>query len=212
MSTQETMKKKYQFVEVKNERELNALPDGTRLEWVPGYEEHLQYAPIDLKNDCFLRLWHTFRSTKHGGRRVRIEIKATLNRFRHDRDKLRPRVTFKFMMEGKIKYLFRSHVTMRCLTGFAITDPRHWVVDHEDGNTLNDRPSNLQVISQRENCLRSKRYRETRKLSPRAKKLSAEQRQHWMDERRRQLMAIHPDADANDIEFELAIDIQEHFG
>ena len=206
-------KKKYSpFVEVKSLRELNALPDGTRLEWVPGYEGHLQYAPYDLQHDCFLRLWHTFRSKKFGGKRMRTEIKATLNRFRHDCNKLRPRVTFKVCIEGKKKYLFRSHVTMRCLTGFAIADTRHWVVDHEDGNTLNDRPSNLQVISQRENCLRSKRYRETRKLSPRANKLSAEQRQHWMDERRRQLMAMHPDADANDIEFELAIDIQEHFG
>ena len=206
-------KKKYSpFVEVKSLRELNALPDGTRLEWVPGYEGHLQYAPYDLQHDCFMRLWHTFRSKAYGGKRMRKEIKATLNRFRHDRNKLRPRASFIVWMEGKKKHLFRSQLTMRCLTGFAIADPRHWVVDHEDGNTLNDRPSNLQVISQRENCLRSKRYRESNKLSPRAKKLAAEQRQQWMDERRRQLMAIHPDADANDIEFELAIDIQEHFG
>ena len=206
------MKKKYQFVEVKNERELNALPDGTRLEWVPGYEEHLQYAPYDLQHDCFLRLWHTFRSKAYGGKRMRKEIKATLTRFRHDRHKLRPRALFKVFIEGKMMYMFRSRVTMRCLTGFAIADPRHWVVDHEDGNTLNDRPSNLQVISQRENLRRSKRLREYQKLSPRARKLASEQRQHWMDERRRQLIAIYPYADPNDIEFELALDMLEHFG
>ena len=44
--------------------------------------------------------------------------------------------------------------------GFVISDPRHWVVDHIDGNPLNDQPSNLQIISQSENCKRSEKVRE----------------------------------------------------
>ena len=62
--------------------------------------------------------------------------------------------------KGKFKTLFCHKLTMLCLTGFAIADPRHWVVDHIDGNPLNDRPSNLQVISQSENLRRSEEFRE----------------------------------------------------
>ena len=58
------------------------------------------------------------------------------------------------------KILYSHTLTMLCLTGFTIADPRHWVVDHIDGNPLNDRPSNLQVISQSENCRRSEKVRE----------------------------------------------------
>ena len=202
-------KKKREFVAVEGERALHHLPDGTRLEWVPGYEEHLQYATDDIKNDRCLRLWHCFRSKRFGGRRMRYEIKPTLVLFRHDYHALRPRVKFEFRLNGKIQYLYRTHLTMLCIMGFAIADRRHWVIDHINGITVDDRPSNMQVISQAENCRRSKRYRETRKLSPRANKLAADQRRHWMEERRLQLMAIHPDADPSDIAFELALEMQE---
>ena len=59
--------------------------------------------------------------------------------------------------KGKIIHLYCSHLTMLCKTGEPIADPRHWVVDHIDGNPLNDRPKNLQVISQSENCRRSEK-------------------------------------------------------
>ena len=62
--------------------------------------------------------------------------------------------------KDRMKNINCHKLTMLCLTGFAIADPRHWVVDHIDGNPLNDRPSNLQVISQSENCKRSEKVRE----------------------------------------------------
>ena len=80
----------------------------------------------------------------------------------------RRKVYFKF--KGKQHFLLCSCLTMLCLTGFAVADPRHWVVDHIDGDCTNDRPSNLQVISQRENCLRSPRFRENIRLSPKARR------------------------------------------
>ena len=61
--------------------------------------------------------------------------------------------------KGKIINLSCSKLTMLCKTGEPIADPRHRVVDHVDGNPLNDQPSNLQVISQRENCRRSPKVR-----------------------------------------------------
>ena len=98
---------------------------------------------------------------------------------------------------------------MLCLTGFAICDRRHWVIDHKNNNTLDDRPSNLQVITQRENLARSERLKRIMRLSPAERMRQRLKRQAKMQERKLQLMAIHPDADMIDIELELAIEMQE---
>ena len=61
----------------------------------------------------------------------------------------------------RTEHLFCNQLTMLCLTGFAIAEPRRYVVDHIDRDTLNDRPSNLQTISQSENCRRSEVFMQT---------------------------------------------------
>ena len=199
-----TKKKKISpFVEVKTLKELNALPDGTRLEWVPGYEEHLQYAPYDIQHDCFLRLWHTFRSKKYGGKRMRKEIKATLKRYRNNRHKLRPRARFVFKKNGKNTELYRSHMTMRCYTGFEITDPKEYVVDHIDRVTLNDKPSNLRVTTPEENTNSSEVRKFFNTFSPKTKRLIWQARYAWFTKRKRAIMnCMAPFDDVIDFELE----------
>lgn len=200
-------KRKLVFEPVPDERTLQALADGTRLEWVPSWEGALQWAPADLMADRNLRLWHTFRSKTFGGRRIRIELRPSLPVYQ-GRDIQRRRAEFTFRHKGEQIHVLRSNLTMLCETGFSICDRRHWVIDHKNGNTLDDRPSNLQVITQKENCARSERYRMTRRQSPKENKRQREERVAWMQKRKLELMAIHPEADINDIEFELAIELQ----
>ena len=201
-------KRKKVFEAVPDARTLGCLADGTRLEWVPTWEGVLQYAPVDLKEDRNIRIWHTFRSKNFGGRCVRIQLRPNLPVYQ-GRNIQRRRAEFIFRDKGALIHLRRSRLTMLCLTGFAIVDRRHWVIDHKNNNTLDDRPSNLQVITQRENLERSERRKITQRLSPKERKRQREERVAWMNERRRQLMAIHPDADPNDIEFELAVEMLE---
>ncbi len=187
----------------------NGKPCG-KLEWLPTWEGVLMYDPEDLKMDRPVRLWHVVKNNRLGGKKVCYEVKAALRRYRHCSDCLRPRARFSFYHQGKMIDLYRSHVTMLALVGFTIADRRHWVVDHVNGCTLDDRPSNLQVISQKENCRRSKRYLESRPLSPKEQQRRANIRQAWMAERRLVLMNAMPEADAIDIELELAMQMREH--
>ena len=93
---------------------------------------------------------------------------------------------------------------MLCIMGFAIEDRRHWVVDHVNSNTLDDRPSNLRVISQQENSIRSARYRAAHKLNNAERSRQCKARIERMNKLRLHLMAIMPEASKMDIEFEVA--------
>ena len=138
---------------------------------VPGWEGVLYYDPLDFQLDRPLRF---FRRLRH--RRFRADILYQLavstkdstqtDRKRGSNKKPMLRRFINFRHKGKVVNLYCSQLTMLCLTGFAIADPRHHVVDHVNGNCTDDRPSNLQVITQSENLRRSPAVRENNRLSP----------------------------------------------
>lgn len=179
----------------------------SRLEWLPTWEGVLLYDPMDLFYDRPLRLW---RVRLHHGVRLRYELKGSVDK-PIGCNALRPRYQFVFMHKGKDIKLYRSHATLLAWTGFAISDRRHWVIDHIDGNTLNDRSSNLRVISQRENSISSEAYRESQRLSNAEKKRRAQIRIAWKERMRPHVIAsLGPGATAIDVEMELTQLLIEH--
>ena len=202
-------KRKFVFEDVPDERTLTTLKDGTRLEWVPTWEGVLMYAPEDLKMDRPVRIWHviTRKSKRHGVQRIRYELKPRLDSCiykKNNPDNLRPRCRYSFSHHGRKVDLYRYHATLLAYFGFEPVNPRLWVADHYDKNTLNDRISNLSYITQRENIRRSKEYCANQRLCIAERKRRAQIRIAWREQMRPHVIAaLGPGATAIDVEMEL---------
>ncbi len=148
-----------------------------RSEWnklrdVPTWEGVLYYDPEDFKLDrplTFYRRMYCWQLHEEIIYPMRVfKTNTQLSRIKRGSKRkpmYRRYVMFKWQPnllvgKGSTKNLYCHQLTMLCWMGFVISDPRHWVVDHIDGNPLNDRRSNLQIISQSENCKRSEKVRE----------------------------------------------------
>ena len=188
----------------------------SRLEWLPTWEGVLMYDPEDLRQDKPVRIWHviTRKSKRHGVQRLRYELKPSLMIYGNKKcltDCLRPRCVYQFRHKGKLINLYRYHATMLAYFGFVPENPRLWVADHYDNNTLNDRPSNLRYIPQRENLSRSKAREVNQRLSNAERQRRAQIRIAWKERMRPHVIAtIGPGATAIDVEMELTQLLNEH--
>ena len=183
-------------------------PQGTHLEWVPTWEGVLKYCPDDLKNDVPLRFWHCFY---HRGfkRKVCFELAISFNQNQNGKKRCKPRRKIVIKHRGKLLNLQCAQLTYLCVFGFRPVDTRHWVVDHINNNSMDDRPSNLQLISQKENTIRSSKVQEMKNLAPKQKKQFRAERQAKIAELRSHIIAaMGPGATRIDVEVELALQLQ----
>ena len=203
------MKHNHQIEIIETEEQLFHLADGTQLEWVPTWEGILLYAPDDIRNDRPLRLWKVRNPWFNKALPKRYRLSEHIRTNRHSSCFLRPRVFFGFGLNGKRFFILRSKITVLCRDGFAIADAKKHVVDHINNIPMDDRPSNLQGITQKENLARSKRWNESQKLPDEERKRRRLEREMEIYRRRKQLRAIMPEASKIDIEMEIALEFNE---
>ena len=186
---------------MENEKKTDAL----ELEWVPTFEGILKYCPDDLRQDKPLRFWRVLRL--RNGKKVIFQKKPKLC----ENGGFKWRYLYDIKLKGRRMTLLQSQLTMLCMTGFAIADPRHWVIDHINNNSMDDRPSNLQIIKQGENIRRSALLNEILKLSPKEKWRRKRIRLQWLEEMRAKVIAtLGEGATKNQVEQELALLYREH--
>ena len=161
---------------------------------VPAWDGVLYYDPLDIQLDRPLTFYRRLNHRRLG--EIRYPVKSwkkdvkTGQRKQGIKAKPMFREFIKLKRKGTQINLYVAQLTMHCIMGFTIADPRHWVVDHIDGNTLNNRPSNLQVITQSANLRRSEKFVESaRQIGKRTIAIATAARKAKAAERRAQRLA-----------------------
>ena len=98
----------------------------------------------------------------------------------------------KTMYKGKIYNFLCSNLTMLCILQFRRENPHINVIEHLNGDSLDDRPSNLLLSTQSANSRRSEKVMEqARKMQKLGTKAAAEARRRRREEREALLTDPH---------------------
>ena len=149
-------------------KQLSDLPLAERLTPVPTLEGYLLYDPLDFLLDRPLTFYGVVKKNMRRELRgkaffkkaVRVNDVKISQRKRYPNTKPMLRRHIGLHLTQGVLWWPCAALTLLCYTGFRPADPRRWVTDHINGDTLDDRPSNLQRISQKENIRRSEACRE----------------------------------------------------
>ena len=200
-----------------------ALPEQVRkrLEPVPTdpYEAFLMWDPEELRQDRPLTFYRKLKSKRFKAPviyplPVAVEDSHYTSRLHGKNWAPDYRRRIMTMYKGK-KYTFLcSNLTMLCILQFRRENPHINVIEHLNGDSLDDRPSNLLLSTQSANNRRSEKVMEqARKMQKLGTKAAAEARRRRREEREALLTDPHAVAVASaspDIEttVDLQIDLQ----
>lgn len=173
-----------------------------KLEWVPSYEGYIAYRPAEILKDKIPNFYKVLANQ----RQYRI---ARLHPFIEQNDCIfQSRARFKVTIKGKPVTIKRYKLVHLCSTGFAIADPNKYVIDHIDGNSMNDRPSNLRVITRVDN-IKTEVNDAHRHLSIESKVKYKKELKAFAERREKELRKKYEWAMTVDIYFKLTCDINE---
>lgn len=184
----------------KNEELLAEKLKSLKLEWVPSYEGYLAYHPDEIKKDKIANFYKVYVN-KGQYRIVRLHPSVAHNDCIFQR-----RAQYAVIIKGKMSFIKRYQLILLCSTGFAVADPNKYVIDHIDGNSMNDRPSNLRVISRADN-LRTNVNDAHRRFSYESKVKYKKELKAFAESREKELRKKYEWALSADVMFKLTCDI-----
>ena len=163
-----------------------ALPEQVRkrLEPVPTdpYEAFLMWDPEELRQDRPLTFYRKLKSKRFKAPviyplPVAVEDSHYTSRLHGKNWAPQYRRRIKTMYKGKIYTFLCSNLTMLCILQFRRENPHVNVIEHLNGDSMDDRPSNLLLSTQSANNRRSEKVMEqARKMQKLGTKASAEAR------------------------------------
>ena len=202
-----------------------ALPEQVRkrLEPVPTdpYEAFLMWDPEELRQDRPLTFYRKLKSKRFKAPviyplPVVVEDSHYTSRLHGKNSAPDYRRRIKTMYKGKIYNFLCSNLTMLCILQFRRENPHINVIEHLNGDSLDDRPSNLLLSTQSANNRRSEKVMEqARKMQKLGTKAAAEARRRRREEREALLTnpravnvaSANPDIETTvDLQIELQLD------
>lgn len=187
----------------KSEELLAEKLKSLKLEWVPSYEGHLAYHPVEIIKDMIPNFYRVL-ADKRQYRIIRLHPYITQNDCIFQK-----RARYTIFINGQKAVIKRSKLVHLCSTGFAIADPNKYVIHHIDENSMNDRPSNLGVLLRVDNT-KSEVNDAHRRLSIESKVKYKKELKAFAERREKELRKKYEWAMSADIFFKLNCEINKY--